>query len=94
MKNRESLAEDAVEIRHAALNAYGDWLLFIESDAFKKQGAKYPYTFRRAFDGVYQSMEAHKDNPGRQAEEISSICGGIPERFNNKLGVFVLQMNP
>lgn len=79
-----------VELRKAAMRAGGSWLDFVTSEEYRKgefgatSGATYPFTCRVAFDGVSRALAAHENNPERQAEQMSLICGGTPDRFNNK----------
>jgi len=75
-----------VELRKAAMRAGGSWLDFVASEEYRKGefGATYPFTCRVAFDGVSRALAAHENNPERQAEQMSLICGGTPDRFNNK----------
>lgn len=75
-----------VELRKAAMRAGRSRLDFVASEEYGRGefGATFPFTSRVAFDGVSRALAAHENNPERQAEQMSLICGGTPERFNNK----------
>jgi hypothetical protein len=56
-----------LELQRAVLESNRSWVYFIESKPYKALGETYPYTCRRAFDGISNSMPLpYPDEPCKE----------------------------